>query len=483
MATGWIALLALAAVSSSPAGRVKEHIARLASDSMEGRAPGTPGGERAAGYIAAAFEAAGLRPLPGVGFFQPVPLVGHRLEADSDEIVLDGRSISRNEFVMNAESEESHIDLSGRIVAAGYGISLPDLGWDDYRGLDVQGAIVALLPGAPPEVGLPGGEQSFAGRDSYKIELAQQRGAVAVVFLESGDVATEVAESRREAESEQIRPGFGEARPAVVARVDGALLGQGREARLRLTQRVRRFEAPNVIGFLPGSDPRGEAVLITAHYDAYGIGPADPNGDGIYNGALDNASGVAALLELAREYASREPLPRTLVFVATTAEERGTLGMRYYVSHPAFPIEETIVQLNLDGLNVFGPTNDFLVFPSEGIELEPSFRTIGERAGMTLAVEPWQRAMHFSFDTGPALLRGLVGVTLWQGSHFRDLSRDEAAERRGRFGRIHRPSDEWPDWADDAAIEQHLGLYRAAIESFAREAPRPSLSEESPFRP
>ncbi len=239
----------------------------------------------------------------------------------------------------------------------------------------------------------------------------------------------------------------------------------------------------NVVGTLEGAERASGNVVLTAHYDAYGIGEADETGDTVYNGALDNACGVAALIELARYFAERDaPLKRTLVFVATTAEETGSLGLEFYAEHPAVPLDQTIVNINVDGINTVGPTEDFIVFPSEGTETRAALELIGKRAGMSLGTEPWQDGMHFAFDTRVFLERSIVGLTLWQGSRYRGLSSEEVSTRRGRFGQIHSPGDEWPGWFDAAAVEQHLRLYITAIEHYAGDAPGPRLSDSNPFQ-
>jgi hypothetical protein len=324
---------------------------------------------------------------------------------------------------------------------------------------------------------LPGGAHGWAVSDEGRIHEARDLGASGIVFLvEQERAGAEIAGERGDQRHSELAPGWREETAFAVVRLDRSALteawpdGTGPvEVEVRQLREVRRATAPNVVGMLLGSDPEAGAIVLTAHYDAYGAGPADESGDGIYNGALDNAAGTGGLIELARLFAEApEPLPATLVFVATTAEERGTLGAAYYVEHPVVPLERTRAVLNVDGLNVVGATEGFLVFPSEGLDAAAALEEIGARTGMTPTSESWQLGMHRSFDTEPFLARGLAAMTLWQGGAYRGLTDDEVSARWGRFGRIHTPGDEWPaEGADLAAVAQHLGLYREAVLYFA----------------
>lgn len=472
------ALLWLSSPSPPASDDLVRHLAHLASDGMEGRAPGTPGAGSAARYIAAEFEATGLEPVGG-SYFQSVPLVGITADASRGLLV---PSVPRDAFVLTSESEAEEIDFTAPVVEVGYGIVCPAAGWDDYDRVDVVGELVAVHPGLPDpkESRFPGGRFGRYARDAHKLEQARAHGARGVIFLLEEDARETIVAKREWLRHETLRRQGLENPLDAIVWIDAAHIEPPEVMGIRHRQRTRRFDAPNVIGVLPGVT-RDEAVVVTAHYDAYGIGPEVDSGDAIYNGALDNASGTAALIELARRFSERETPPtRTLVFIATTAEEHGALGMEYYVEHPVVPLEKTVAALNLDGINLIAPTEDFIVFPSEGIAADEALGTIGRIAGMTPTIESWQRGMHFSFDTKAFLKRGVVAITLWQGSSY-ELPEIEVAARRSRFGAIHTPGDEWRGWADDEAIEQHLKLYTAAIEVFANAATRPKLSTPNPF--
>ena len=424
-------------LSVPSAENVHRHAAYLASDEMEGRAPGSRGGQAAADYIRRQLDEAGLAP-----YFQTVRLRAHAWP-DEAELILHGPDgdvrVPAERYTVTSETDASAIELRGTLVD-----SAPD----------VRGKIVVL---SVPKT------NDLLGTREYHLGTARERGARGVVILTESaprtswrDVLTPI---------DVVSPLQG-----IVELEASAFNGGAQELTLRARRTTRVVEAPNVVAVLEGADPRAGAIVVMAHYDAYGIGP-----DGIYNGGLDNASGTAALLELARVFAEREArLPRALVFVATTAEEGGTHGAKRYIDDPALPLAETALVLNIDGINVVGRTDDFIVFPSEGTDTAEALAAIGGRAGMSLARQSWQDGMHFAFDTRPFLKRGMVGLTLWQGSSY-----VEPPPRRSPV-RIHTPSDDWPEHPNLEAIEQHLMLYVHAIEHFAK-AETPALTKPNPF--
>ena len=432
--------------------RFDEHVARLASDAMEGRAPGTEGGDRAARYIFEQLREAGLAPE-----LHEVPLVARAAPEEASLKVLAGRQarvVPAEAFRLSSETANEMVELKAPVV------------FEKIE--DAAGAIIALRLGDRHE--------------DIVLARARELGARGVVLI--------VDEPPSRPDEPRWAPDWEAARGLeVVARVEasrGVLdPAEDVELEIRLRSRVRRFSSPNVVATLAGKDPNAGAVLLIAYYDAYGIGEPDASGDPIYNGALDNAMGVSALIELAAHFAASDaPLDRTLVFVATTAEEHGALGARFYADHPLVPLGDIAIVLNIDGINPVAPTDDFIVFPSQGIEVSEALSVIGKRVAMHLVSESWQEGMHFAFDTAPFLVRGLVGITLWQGPSYRGLSRNEATKRRKRFGNIHTPGDEWPGSSDRDAVAQHLRLYIAAVEHFVDgSTPRSRVSTSGPFAP
>lgn len=492
------------AAGSAPA--LKAHIAALAHDSMQGRAPGTAGGEAAARYLERAFRQAGLERPPGQRRYrQAVPLIGTRVDPDGVEAAVGGdggATIPAADLLVSTGVVRPRVEATAEVVFAGHGISRPDLEWDDYASIEVEGRWVALLGGVPEALAprLEAGADSREGQGDAKEEEARRRGARGVVHLSSPG-RSGFADTRRVYGSlEVLMPGWGDRtelevvallspawsdsllrrlsvdRVAAAARPSAG--GTPVEVSFAFDVAARTFEAPNIVGVLPG---RSDAsILVTAHYDAYGIGAPDAEGDSIYNGARDNAAGTAGLVELARVFAGRETPPeRTIWFVATTAEEANTLGAWHVADHLE-AYGAPAVNVNVDGLGFSPPTDDFAVFPVEGTDVIPVLERIAEPLGMRFSAAPWHTGMHFSFDTKRLLEAGVAGLTVWQGGAVREAFRETP---RNAGGPIHTPNDEYdPGW-NDAGLDQHLALYLAILDHWAAGAPAPAVLPDGPFAP
>ncbi|WP_224491349.1 M28 family peptidase [Robertkochia flava] len=230
--------------------------------------------------------------------------------------------------------------------------------------------------------------------------------------------------------------------------------------------RIPHQEVPeqNVVGYLPGNSPSQRSVIFTAHYDGLGVGKKTATGDSIFNGARDNAAGVAALIELARIYSNGEPPPFNMVFIATAAEESGLHGSRYYLNHPVFPREEIIICLNIDGFNVSGPRSDFYIFPRQGINFLERMCEILANKGWVYASPDWIDSMNTMFDTATFLERGVPAITLWQG----DLLPDGTRAAPIPFGQIHSAEDEVTALWDWTGTMGHLQMYRELGDYFLR---------------
>ena len=251
-------------------------------------------------------------------------------------------------------------------------------------------------------------------------------------------------------------------------------------------QTTREFTSPNVIGILPGSSMADEAVIYEGHYDHFGIGrPVE--GDNIYNGALDNASGISALICMARAYASLpEPPARSLVFFATTAEESGLLGAEYYVANPVVPLEDTAIVINMDSFNVFGPTDDFVATPIEATTAGLTFNEIGQSMGMELAPNPRPgRGSEFRSDHFPFNARGVVALSVDNGLQFRGKPEGWGQEYMDEYTarHYHQPSDEiGDDWDYSGATQLMLLCYRLG-RNWTDGAEAPTLREDNPYVP
>jgi Zn-dependent M28 family amino/carboxypeptidase len=478
--------------------RIDAHLAFLADDLLEGRAPGTRGGRLAARYIATQLALAGVEPGRD-SYYQTVPLVGWR--ADTRRISLQFTAGTRrlalshpSDAVVWLDSGADSVAVTGELVFVGYGARAPEYEWDDFKGRDLRGSIlVALVNDPPAQPGQPpifeGSAMTYYGRWTYKVEEARRRGAAGVLIVHSVEGAGypwSVVESSFAGErlalphdSMGTSPlpiqgwiGFDAARRLLAianldlnelfvraARRDFQPVFTGITAQLRAAGRVRRFTSSNVVGIVRGAHPtrRDEAVVFTAHYDGLGIGrPID--GDSIYNGAYDNASGVALLLEIARAFASLDSPPdRSLLFNFTTAEEAGLLGASWYVRRPFVPLQRTAAALNIDGANLWGETNDIGAVGLERSTLGETFsrqartldlRVTGERAP--------SRGFFFRSDQFPFARAGVPALYLDHGTEFRGRPAGwgEAMLFRYESDHYHQPSDRYDPAFDLAGAVQ-----------------------------
>lgn len=390
------------------------HTAFLADDLLEGRAPGTRGAQLAAKYIAAEFARLGLEPAGNQGsYFQDVTLVGKKLNAPAD-LKVEGRGQTAafkyfDDFVPYTGLEDPSVEVAGELVFAGYGVTAPEYRWDDFKGADLKGKLLLLLVNDPPatadEPGLFGGKaMTYYGRWTYKYEEAARQGAAGAILIhttESAGYPFKVVQSSWTGEQFELPPSpqgeserplllkswvSEEAAKRILAQAGQDLdalrraaaqrsfrpVALGLAASTRMTQTFRTIQDANVVGVLRGRDPRlkNEYVIYTAHYDHLGVGKP-VNGDSIYNGAADNAIGVAALLGIAEAMVHLpEGTKRSQIFAAVTAEEAGLLGSAHYARHPTFAPAETVANINMDGLNQWGPTRDIVEIGSGKSELD-----------------------------------------------------------------------------------------------------------------
>src|SRR5437762_4094253 len=423
-----LALLAAPGSAQQPVpvdtAAIAAHLRFLASDLLEGRAPATRGGQLATAYIAAQFQALGLEPAGANGsYFQPVALVGMTPQptlawgkpgTPTDTLAY------RDQFVAWAERPEADIVADGEVVFVGYGIRAPEWQWDDYKGTDLRGKVLLMLvndPGLVDSTVFLGKILTYYGRWTYKLEEAARQGAAGAILIHTTESATYPWEVMRGSWSvEQFKldqpqsPSLAfagwvteaSARAALAkaglnldslnraaARRDFRPVSTGLHASVRIHSALRRVESENVVGRWPGTDARlgEEAVLITAHWDHKGIGPT-VRGDSIYNGAEDNASGVAAILGAAQALTHLPRPTRSIVFLATTAEESGLLGSESYVQQPLVPLPRTAAVLNLDVTNIRGATRDIGALGLDRSTLGPVFEAAAHAESLTVQSQP-----------------------------------------------------------------------------------------------
>ena len=503
----------------------RAHLNFLASDLLEGRATGSRGARIAAAYIAARFQALGLKPGGDGGtYFQSITFDGfdsHEKEMRVTWFNSGGAYPMQpiTEVCMVSEQpDKSAIELAGDLWFVGYGITAPEYKWDDFKGFDPRGRILVCLVNDPdPAVsGFADESLTYYGRWTYKIEMARRRGARALIMIHTDREATygwdvvqtswtgeriafheprshhlqAVAWIRHTAVNRALKPlGLNYAQlKAMADRRDFRPMPLKTRIQAGFTQTHRTLECANVIGILPGTNPalKQEAVLYTAHYDHLGRGLPDAQGDDIYNGALDNASGTAAVLCLAGAFARADTKPqRTLVFMPVTGEELGLYGSTWYARHPVIPLERTAVVINKDCMNHFGRRSEFSAFPVEYSTALDQVRRIGEKLGLTLKTHSVDRGGGaFRSDHFPFAARGVTALSVGMRGDFMDLSADQVKEIRTKIGpTYHRTCDEvHPLWRYDGVLQELQLLYRLG-RHWADGAPRPQMDTlgQNPF--
>ncbi len=481
---------------------IDAHLRFLADDLLEGRAPATRGGRLAAKYVAAAFQALGLEPGgPSGSYYQPVALVG----MTPQPTLAWGKGSDtatpryRDDFVAWAERPEEHIAVDGDVVFVGYGTRAPEWQWDDYKGVPLRGKVLLMLvndPGLQDSTIFNGKALTYYGRWTYKLEEAARQGALGALLVHTTESATYPWEVVRGSWSvEQFMPDRVRAQglafagwvqhdvaqralaqvgldldslTRAAARRDFRPVATGIHTAVEITSALRHVESDNVVGKLPGSDPRlgPEAVLFTAHWDHKGIGPA-VNGDSIYNGAEDNASGVAAMLAAAQALVEVTPRPRrSVLFIATTAEESGLLGSEAYVQAPLVPLERTAAVLNLDVTNVRGATRDIDALGIERSTLGDAFRAAARAESLAVRHLPDVRGSFYRSDHFPFARAGVPALSFKSGLDFVDRPQDWGKQQEDEYNthRYHQPSDEYsPTFRYDGMAQQLRVAVRVAV--------------------
>jgi Zn-dependent M28 family amino/carboxypeptidase len=472
---------------------VRTHLERLSSDEMEGRGTGTRGEERATRYIADEMRRLGLKPMGENGtFFQNVPMLGSTPKPVGNLRFSDanGKSFEAdfvNNFTASTDLDKENVKTEGDLVFVGFGIDA-GTNWNDFKGVDVRGKILVAFVNDPPSAPFFKGDTlTYYGRWTYKHEEARRKGAKGIILIHTTPTASyPFVVLGNSAPREQIqlatlpqnplelKSWITEQKGKELAQMAGTTLEQwfvdanspnfkpkalNIKANVEVNYTVRRFNGTNVMGRLNGLNRSNEAIIFTAHHDHLGIGKADRDGDTIYNGAVDNASGVAMLLTMAKAFSeSRIPLERSLLFVTFTAEESGLLGAGYYANFPAMPMSKTIANLNTDSGNLNGRTRDLSGLGSELSDLLPLFRQVAAREHMTISPDPNPNAGLFFRSDQLALARmGVPALFLNTGKKYlnRPANYYKTVEDAYTAAHYHQPSDEFdPTWQMNGLIQQ-----------------------------
>jgi Zn-dependent M28 family amino/carboxypeptidase len=505
---------------------LQAHIADLAADSMEGRGPSSIGEERTVRYLANAFRAAGLRPGNGDSYLQEVPLVSITADPGRARFLVHGDG-GTSRLVYGADYmtwtkrvvESVSVDRA-EMVFVGYGIVAPEYGWNDYDGIDARGKTVVMLvndPGFATQDGtmFNGDAMTYYGRWTYKFEEAARQGAAAALIVHETEAASYpwavVRGSWAGEQFDLVRPDdnmsrvpvegwiasetaamlFGRAGLSYETMKEEAATAEFRarpfrlSASFALSNTLRRSTSNNVIAVAPGTERADEYVLYMAHWDHLGI-DTTLEGDQIYNGALDNATGTAGLLLLAEAFAAADPAPqRSVVFLAVTAEEQGLLGSAYYAADPVFPLDHTVAAINMDAMNVLGPVRDITVVGLGQSELDDYVAAAAAAQGRMVRPNPdpaaggYYRSDHFSFAKA-----GVPALNADGGVEHVERGEAWAREQRDRYEaeRYHKPGDEMdPGWDLRGTVEDLVLLYTIG-NRLASETTWPNWRPTSEFR-
>lgn len=521
-----------AALASITDADLMRHIEVLASDRFEGRGPGTPGGHLTVEYLVDQFRELGLAPgNPDGTFVQQVPLTGYTVNSTASFTTPDQAFALEfpNQYVATTKHTDPKIEVvNSEIVFVGYGVVAPEYDWDDFKDVDVSGKTIVILVNDPPipdpqnrsqldDSMFKGRAMTYYGRWTYKYEIAAEKGAAAVLVVhetgpagypyevisgswgrENFDIASTGASERAQVEgwipvevAEDLFAScglqFADLKQAALSRDFRPLTLPGARANFELEIETRTIESSNVVALLEGSDPelKDELVVFTAHWDHLGRDD-QREGDQIFNGALDNASGTAALLELAQAMSMIErPLDRSFLFLAVTSEEKGLLGSKYYAKHPLYPLEKTLANINMDGINPYGRTSDVVSIGYGFTTLEDLLVQHAEAQGRHVVpdAEP-QKGFYFRSDHFSFAKRGVPALYAESGVEYigREQGWGQALRDHYTANDYHKVSDEvHDDWDFTGGIED-IALYMLIGVSISDEPSFPTWKPGTEFK-
>ena len=524
----------LAALPQIDPDKILDHIKQLGSDAFQGRAPGTEGENKTVAYLESHFKALGLKPgNPDGTYIQKVPLVGITGSETQPLVFRKGGSTLPLKWKDDVVAWSKHVAPTASIansdvVFVGYGVTAPEYKWDDFKGLDVKGKTIVVLVNDPP---IPdpadpakldpnmfkGRAMTYYGRWTYKFEEGARRGAAAVLIVhQTGPAGYDfrVVQGNLGEKFDIVTPDKNMSRAAIEGWItlDAAkrlcgMAGQnfdalekaaatrafkpvplGVTASMGIANTFRTINSRNVVAKLEGSDPalKDQYVVYTAHWDHFGVG--DPvNGDRIYNGARDNASGVAGMLEVARAFTQVKPQPkRSILFTVVTAEEQGLLGSQYYSVDPLYPLAKTAADINIDEMNVYSPSSDVTVIGMGASDLDDYLKQAAQEQGRTLHPDSqpekgfYYRSDHFNFAK-----QGVPALFIESGEKATDGRAPEYLKKRldeYEEKDYHAPSDEVKPYWDLRGAAQDARLVFAVGYRVANAAKMPEWKPGNEFK-
>ena len=502
--------------------QVRASIQTLASDEFDGRGPASIGEQRTIAYLEKQFRRYGLEPANKGSYLQPVSMVQITASPDAVLEVSGGKTPLRfvysNDMIVTTPRAEAVVTLrDSPLVFVGYGIVAPEFQWNDYEGIDVHGKTVIVLvndPGHADASLFRGKAMTYYGRWTYKYEEATRQGAAAVLLVHDTDAAGyawDVVRNSWSGPADVLPPGKdyhllvngwldneAASKLCIAAGQDLAALQQAaarrgfravdlhQRANLTLHNQVRSIESHNVVALVKGTTHPEQAIVYSAHWDHFGEKPDAAGHPQIFHGAVDNGTGVAGLLELAREFAAAKPLPaRSVLFIATTSEEQGLLGSAYYASHPLFPLSDTVANLNMDVMETHGATRDVTVRGQFMSTLDDDLRRSADSLGLAVGTDAdaskgyYYRADHFEFAK-----QGVPALSINAGTDYvgHEPGWGLARQREYTEQRYHQPSDVYePGWNLDG-MQQQLQLLYLTGRALADGDEWPSWYEGGPFK-
>lgn len=492
------AITAAAQMSEISGERIRAHVKFLGSDLLEGRGVGARGGDLATEYIATQFALVGAKPAGDNGtYFQNFTLIGADPQSSSKLTAVgkDGKTIEfkwLDDFVGVTGQQKEDAKFDAEAVFVGHGITAPEDQWDDYAGVDVRGKVVVLFTNEPPSNDpkfFTGPALTYYGRWTYKFEQAARKGAVAAIIIHTTPTASygwDVVRSSWGREDQQVKLAPGEPALALAAWVTkdagdkiAATIGKTADQLLQMANtrgfraiplpirfvgeapaKIREIHTRNVVAKIEGSDPqlKNQAVIFSAHWDHLGIG-TPVKGDAIYNGAADNATGCAMIIEIARAWAMLPEKPRrSALFISVSAEEAGMRGSEYYGEHPVVPAGQTAAALNFDMFMPFGRASDVVVNGAERTTMYPIVEEAARRFDLMIKPDPrpeagtYYRSDHFSFARV-----GIPSFSIEGGDDLLGKPPGTGARLFAEFNdqHYHQPSDEYHDDWDFSGMEQY----------------------------
>jgi Zn-dependent M28 family amino/carboxypeptidase len=510
------------AADTGMAADIKQHIAVLANDSLLGRKPFTKGEDKTIAYIADKFKKLGLEPGNNGSYYQEVPMVEITSASQDMQISGPGSAVLKPgvDFVAATRREVDTVSLKNSpLIFAGFGVVAPEFGWNDYKGLDVKGKTVVVLVNDPgfkaKEKLFKGDTMSYYGRWTYKYEEAARQGAAGVIIVHQTEPASYgwqviqnsfsgaklyLQQADKHMNRCKVEGWMSEAAATKLlstAGINGDIREYARKkdfkavplnstVSLNLKNSLKYSKSHNVVGIYKGTERPDETILYTAHWDHFGVGKPDAKGDSIYNGAVDNASGVAAILAVAKKFAVQKEKPkRTIVFLTVTAEEQGLLGSEYYATHPIFPLNKTVADLNLDALSAFGETSNFSITGKGQNDLDDYVIALTKPKGWDVVGDEtpgsgsYYRSDHFNFAKV-----GVPALDLHNGAKSIQRGEEYGKQQAKEYNdeRYHQPSDQYSDAMDTKGMAQTANLMYQLGVKLSNETTFPGWKKGSEFK-